>query len=185
MDIYAANNLKVQIIVLRAQSGSKSAFKELYELFHQATFKYLVSLINEADAQDVNQRVWLKVYQQLTKLVSPFGFKRWLMQMAHREAIDLLRRERKYSAFEQVDEQNVEQQATLVTTFELPTDYEHLHAAIKSLPFTQKEVLLLHYWQDFSCIEIAHILSCSEGTVKSRLFNARQKLQLINKVKGE
>jgi len=180
MDSKAAKRLKLQLLILRTQSGSESGFRELFHSFNGLTFKYLSSLLNEADAQDAQQLVWLKVYQQISKLSSPFGFTRWLMQITHRAALDHLKKNTKATLVDVSDLDNDEGYLDRLNneiTIEVPEDFEQLHLAMSKLSFEHKEVLLLFYWQEFTCVEIAQILSCSIGTVKSRLFNARLHLQ--------
>jgi len=184
MDSKAATRLKLQLLILRTQSGSESGFKELFNSFKGLTFKYLSSLLNEADAQDIQQLVWLKVYQQISNLSSPFGFTRWLMQITHRAAVDHLNKSKKVTLVNDIELESNESLFDDETGIEVPHDFEQLHIAMNKLSFEHKEVLLLFYWQEFSCVEIAQVLSCSPGTVKSRLFNARQQLQRTKTIRS-
>jgi len=177
MDSNASKRLKLQLLILRTQSGSDSGFRELFDSFKGLTLKYLSSLLNELERDDVQQQVWFKVYQQISSLSSPFGFKRWLLQITHRSAIDHLKKTKRYIS---VNEPELLNNVSFIeddTTIEIPKDFGPLFVAMKNLSFDHREVILLFYWQDFTCIEIAQIIGCSLGTVKSRLFNARQQLQ--------
>lgn len=98
MDAQAAKRLKLQLLILRTQSGSESAFKELFNNFNGLTYQYLHSALNQADVDDAQQLVWIKVYQQISKLSSPFGFKRWLMQITHRVALDQAKKTKNINA---------------------------------------------------------------------------------------
>lgn len=177
MDSNAAKKLKLQLLIIRTQSGCEAGFKELFNSFKGLTFKYLGSLLNEADIEDAQQLVWIKVYQQISRLSSPFGFKRWLIQIAHRVAIDYLNRSKNVIQPNDALAEENEPPLTEDITIEVPQDFEHLYKAMDKISFEHKEVILLFYWQEFTCAEIAQILNCSVGTVKSRLFNARQHLQ--------
>jgi RNA polymerase sigma-70 factor (ECF subfamily) len=177
MDSNASKRLKLQLLILRTQSGSESGFRELFNSFKGLTLKYLGSLLNELDTDDVQQQVWLKVYQQISTLSSPFGFKRWLLQITHRSAIDHLKKFKKYSKKNDTELVNSENFIEDEAARAIPKDFESLYIAIKKLSLDHREVILLFYWQDFTCIEIAQIMGCSTGTVKSRLFNARLQLQ--------
>ncbi|WP_448548304.1 RNA polymerase sigma factor [Thalassotalea fusca] len=175
MDCKSTSKLKLQLLILRAQSGCESGFQELFGLFKGYTFKYLNTLLGQTDAEDVQQQIWFKVYQQLPSLSNPYGFRRWLTQIAHRAALDHLKLNKKHVvSFEpEVEVQGLDK------TFQIniPQNFELLHKALNKLSFEHKEVILLFYWQEFTCVEIAQILNCNVGTVKSRLFNARQQLQ--------
>jgi RNA polymerase sigma-70 factor (ECF subfamily) len=176
MDSKASKKLKLQLLILRTQSGCEFAFKELFHSFKGLTYNYLKTLLNENDAEDAQQQVWLKVYQNISKLFSPYGFKRWLMQITHRVAVDHINKVNKFTASLDDDIENIEQLFENELTVQLPIDFKNLHTALNDLSFEHKEVILLFYWQEFTCIEIAQILNCSTGTVKSRLFHAREKL---------
>lgn len=182
MDLKAAKRLKLQLLILRTQSGSESGFKELLKLFNGLTMKYLGTLLDDADIEDAQQLVWLKVYQQISNLSSPFGFKRWLMQITHRVAVDYLKGNEKYKKTTYVESGTSFLSET--ESIEIPKGFEQLHIAISKLSIEHKEVILLFYWQEFTCMEISQILSCSVGTVKSRLFNARQYLQRTKSIKN-
>jgi len=177
MDSNASKRLKLQLLILRTQSGSDSAFRELFDSFKGLTFKYLSSLLNDLERDDVQQQVWFKVYQQISNLSSPFGFKRWLLQITHRSAIDHLKKAKRYTTISEPDLVNRDLFIEDESTKEIPKDFEPLLLAIENISFDHREVILLFYWQDLTCIEIAQIIGCSIGTVKSRLFNARLKLQ--------
>jgi len=175
MDCKSTGKLKLQLLILRSQSGCESGFQELFGLFKGYTFKYLSTLLGQIDAEDVQQQVWFKVYQQLPSLSNPYGFKRWLTQVAHRAALDHLKVNRKHR--DSVDPEVEVQDLDKTPQVKIPQDFERLHKALNKLSFEHKEVILLFYWQEFTCVEIAQILNCNVGTVKSRLFNARQQLQ--------
>jgi RNA polymerase sigma-70 factor (ECF subfamily) len=179
VDIKASEKLKLQLLILRTQSGSETGFKELFNLFKNLTFKYLSSLINEADIDDIQQQVWFKVYQQISNLSSPFGFKRWLIQITHRTALDHIKKKKKYVASDDIESAINDVVLESNNTIKITNNFEQLHIALNHLSFDHKEIILLFYWQEFTCVEIAQILGCTVGTVKSRLFNARQKLKHI------
>jgi RNA polymerase sigma-70 factor (ECF subfamily) len=175
MDSSASKRLKLQLLILRTQSGSDSGFRELFDSFKGLTLKYLSSLLNELEVDDVQQQVWFKVYQQISNLSSPFGFKRWLLQITHRSAIDHLKKTKRDIPVNEIE--FVSSHPFKEDEIEIPKDFESLRHALKELSFYHREVVLLFYWQEFTCIEIAQIIDCSIGTVKSRLFNARLQLQ--------
>jgi len=184
MDSKASKNLKLQLLIIRTQSGSESGFKELFYSFKNLTLKYLSSLLDEADIEDAHQLVWIKVYQQISKLSSPFGFKRWLMQITHRVAVDHLTRSKKHKQTNTSHIDASKHASVDDITIEVPKNFEQLYVAMSQLSFDHKEIILLFYWQEFTCVEIAQILNCSVGTVKSRLFSARQCLQRTGSIKN-
>lgn len=182
MDSKASKQLKLQLLILRTQSGCEFAFRELFNSFKGLTFNHLNTLLSQNDVEDIQQQVWFKVYQNVSKLSSPFGFKKWLMQITHRVAIDHLKKTKNFTSNHDEEISSLEQDFESELTLDLPSDFHNLHIAIHDLPFDHKEVILLFYWQEFTCFEIGQILNCSTGTVKSRLFHAREKLQFKKSV---
>lgn len=182
MDSQTSKRLKLKLLILRTQSGSEAGFKELFNSFKSLTFKYLSSLLNKTDVEDAQQQVWFKVYQQISNLSSPFSFTKWLMQITHRVAFDNLNKNKKFTIESNIENNEVFEE--FEDMIEIPKGFEQLYLALGQLSFEHKEVILLFYWQEFTCVEIAQILGCSSGTVKSRLFNARQQLQRLKSIRN-
>lgn len=179
MDLTTTKSLKLQLIIVRAQSGDDAGFRALYDRFCGMTLNYLTQIIGMKNAEDVQQQLWFKVYQELVNLSNPFSFKSWLMQIAHRTAMDFLRKEKRY--VQKIQNIESEENSDLFNEKEklCPELLEHLHLSLNKLGQQHREVLILFYWHELTCVEIANILQNSIGTVKSRLFHARQKLSLL------
>ena len=169
--------------VLRCQAGDERAFAELFARFAERTLRYLRGLVGDA-AEDVHQEVWLDVYRRIGRLATPAAFVTWLFTVTRHRAVDLLRRQRR--ARELLDDVAAEgiahdEPAAGVDAAGLEgldrLDAEELPAAIAALPPLHREVLLLRYQDDLSYAEIAAVVGCSVGTVKSRLHHARRRLQ--------
>ena len=184
MTLNKGTNLKLSLLILRAQTGDHRAFTELYALFKLSSFQYIRSLssVSVDVVDDINQQVWLKVYQKISKLNSPFGFTKWLMVITRREVLAYLRKNKGEviaDDFEALDLRESYERESYEQAFLAETDlrdFNWLTEKIYQLPFEHKEVLLLHYWQELSCLDIAEIVQVPEGTVKSRLFKARKSL---------
>ena len=133
MTLYQGNNLKLSLLILRAQTGDHQAFTALYEQFKLASYRYVFSLLSQYDAEvdDINQQIWLKVYQHLSKLQSPYGFTRWLMTIAHREVIAYSRKHR-LLLDDSIDASGEIQQTEVVAEIDnLIKDYSWLKGAIE------------------------------------------------------
>ena len=129
------------------------------------------------DAEDVQQDVWLTVYRHIASLANPGAFKTWLFSTTRHRAIDFLRRRKR--------EQELVDEFVLVTpvTTEAADDLDDdgidealLSAALTDLPPTQREVLLLRYRDGMSYSEIAVVVGCPLGTVRTRLHHAKRRL---------
>ena len=166
--------LRLHLVVLRCQAGDERAFAQLFEWFNGRTVRYLRNLVGEA-AEDVQQEVWLAVYRGISSLTNPGAFRTWLFQTTRHRAIDYLRRQKR-------ERELISQASTEVTevsgpaeesTFDL-TDFD---TVLAELPTAQREALLLRYRDDLSYNEIALVVGCSVGTIRSRLHHAKRRMQ--------
>ena len=164
--------------VTEAQAGDTDAFIRLVNRHEKPLLYYLCRLVPSAeDALDLHQEVWLDAFRGLKSLQVPQAFRAWLYRIAHHKAARFVRNGiRKERAVESLAEAQME-------TSESDTDFalgaEALHKALEILSPPHREILVLHYLQDLTTQEVAAILDCPVGTVKSRLYHARLELRNI------
>ena len=164
--------------VLRCQSGDKKAFRTLFEGYNELSLRYLKGILDEQEAGDVNQEVWLNVYMKISGLSNPFGFKTWLYQIARNKAIDRLRRtKREFRLQQELKEEELSKHKEIL--FPIDNSFEELEKAIKKLSGVHREVIILRYWEEMSYEEMALVIGCSLGTVRSRLFYSTRYLKEI------
>jgi RNA polymerase sigma-70 factor (ECF subfamily) len=144
-------------------------------LFADKTLRYLRGLLGD-DADDVQQDLWLTVYRELGGLANPGAFRTWLFRTTRHRAIDFLRkRRRERELFDDVDLETVD--GTMDDdASESWIDAATVGAALTSIPSLQREVLLLKYRHEMSYHEIALVVGCPIGTVRTRLFHAKRRL---------
>ena len=153
---------------------------------------------NEADAWDLSQEVFLKVWKALPKFEARAKFSTWLYRITHNVVYDWLRKRKIDSAGELDDALlNPRDIAAGARTTPSTTDRpdhalenselgERINAALATLNAEHRETILLREVQGFDYKEIAKVMDCSLGTVMSRLYYARKKLQtLLDNEKGE
>ena len=177
--------LKLHLLVLRCQVGDMAAFQQLYGQFSPRSLGFLKSFVSETEAEDLNQELWLKVYQRIASLANPNGFKTWLFQIARNRALDYLRAHSRLAARHEAmeAEARVEQLATQDTNdFELSTE---LTKGLDQLSAPQREVLVLHFLEGMDYEEIGLITGAAAGTVKSRMYHAKNNLKNLMKNKSE
>ena len=172
------NKIFDALLVLQYQSGDKKALGMLVKRHHNRFCSHANWYLSDLDAsKDVVQDCWGIIMNKLSNLRDPNSFSSWAMRIVTRKSIDNLRQNKtKREKLRQYQYTNLE-----VTYNEENTEIIKLRQAIKSLPNVQQIVLRLFYTQEYSLIEIGHILDISVGTVKSRLFHAREKLKTILK----
>lgn len=170
------NPLALHVLVLRCQAGDDRAFSKLYEIFGGKTLGYLRGLIGD-DALDVHQDLWLAVFNNIGRIANPSAFRTWLFRATRHRAVDFLRgarRERELIDDIRVEDTNVTNEAD-TGRFEA-FDKSDLDVALASMPPPQREVLILRYWDALSYNDIALIVGCPIGTVRTRLHHAKQRM---------
>jgi RNA polymerase sigma-70 factor, ECF subfamily len=164
-------------LALRCQTGDTQAFADLIAVMERPLLYYATSLTGNQDAAlDVLQDVWLKVVRGIRMLKEPGSLKPWLYTITHGVAVDHIRRDYKRDKAEQAqldDAFNIDE-----PSFE-EEDATAIRDALSRLGVKHREVLVLHFLRDLSILEIASVVGCSEGTVKSRIHYAKQKLKQI------
>jgi RNA polymerase sigma-70 factor (ECF subfamily) len=163
-----------ELLALRLQRGEPAAFAELIAAFERPLRYYLVKTLGDEDrAYDVLQEVWLKVVRTIRQLVEPAALRVWLYRLAHGLAVDDIRRRR----VRQVAEQERAWEDVGETDHDFTSvDAQAIHRALDELPPPQREAIVLFFLENMSQEEIAEVLRCPVGTVKSRLHYAKRGL---------
>ncbi|MFP4282506.1 MAG: RNA polymerase sigma factor [Opitutales bacterium] len=169
-----------EYLVLQARDGVASAFRELFELWHGPLTGFARARLGDPQAaEDVLQEAWPQIARALTRLHDPATFPAWAHRIVARRATDWIRREararRRQSALEA--EPEIAQPAALEPSQERRDEHAAVRAALAELPPEQREILQLFYISELGVATIATTLGIPRGTVKSRLFHARQRLR--------
>jgi RNA polymerase sigma-70 factor (ECF subfamily) len=177
-------------LVRRAQLGDLKAYDELVQRYQEriyATIYHMTS--NHEDANDLAQDSFIKAYQALKSFKGGSSFYTWLYRIAVNKTINFLkqRKNRTHMSLNDLDF-NTENNPDLVALISENTPrrdaglkelQEKLNAALLKLSEPHRLVVVLHDVQGQSHEEIAEIMDCNIGTVRSRLFYARQQLQSL------
>jgi RNA polymerase sigma-70 factor (ECF subfamily) len=165
-----------ELLVLRCQEGDASAFDELIGRWQERLWRHAWRLTGSRDAAwDVLQEAWLTVSRDIRGLQDAAAFPAWAYRITSNRCHDWIRREsRRRRADEAYAEQA--QRAESETRRTDPRAVE-LDEALSRLPGRDRAILSLRYAEEFAVAEIAEILQIPEGTVKSRLHHARERLR--------
>lgn len=168
-------------LVEKYQSGHKSALALLVKRWHVKFCKQAYWYTNDFDtAKDIAQDSWNVIIKKIGTLNDPNKFGGWALSIVNRKSIDWIRKQKR-------SKENLEHYEQ---TLKSDSDYEEVNEnhersivlkALYELPENQQVVLKLFYLESYSIIQISKILKVSKGTVKSRLFYAREKLKIIIK----
>ena len=164
-------------LALRCQSGEPAAFEDLIAVMERPLLYYAMSLTGSQDsALDVLQEVWIKTFRGIRKLKDPGALRPWLYSIVHGIAVDRIRKNSRREAAEQFQyEEFVEAEEPSFAN----EDAEAIHQALSGISLLHREVLVLHFLEDLSIAEIAEVVGCSEGTVKSRMHYAKRAMKEV------
>jgi RNA polymerase sigma-70 factor (ECF subfamily) len=169
-------------------SGSEESFEELVRRYQRPIANYVYRIVNNYDAAlDVTQEVFLKVYNSSSRYCADYKFSTWLYKIAHNAAIDHLRRNNSNQAQSlELDNGDGAYELPLASKRMSPeqerqqTEWRNeIDKVVKCLPSGYKELIVLRHSQDLSYDEIAEITGLPLGTVKNRLFRARELMRQI------
>src|SRR5215213_3903145 len=174
-------------LLAKAITGREDSFEELVRRYQRPITSYVYRMVGNYDASlDVTQEVFIKVYNSMTRYSSEYKFSTWLYRIAHNAAIDYIRRR---SPNEQsIETENKDGSYQLQIESPSPTPEQErersewrteIEAVVKCLPAVYRELILLRHAQDLSYDEIAEITNLPLGTVKNRLFRAREMMREI------
>ncbi len=166
---------RLERTVRRCQDGERAAFEELFEMY-QPRLKYYVRRLDSggANIDDTLQDIWLTVLKRIHKLKDVQIFPVWLYRIARNKVYDGFRHKVSFTRLPEEEEFPVSD--SVEPAFD-PDDAEKLHAALNKLKPYHREVLTLSFIEQMSYQEIADVIGCSIGTVRSRIFYAKQSLQ--------
>ena len=167
-----------QVLVLRCQMGDETAFAELVERYGPRLRYYLQKVFGRMDGvEDALQDVWLTVFRKVRHLLDPAAFPTWLYRVAQNRAYDALRKRR--PPFRPMEEAEQLTDPSAEEPDFSPEDGQRIHAALDDLAREHREILVLRFLEDMTYEDIAAVLGCQMGTVKSRLHYAKRALRRV------
>jgi RNA polymerase sigma-70 factor (ECF subfamily) len=160
-------------LVQRAKNNDQEAFAQLYEEHFDKIYRYLALRIgNEMEAEDMTQQVFLNALQSISSFRwKGVPFSAWLYRIAHNQAVDHLRKNKKRSTVP-LDESLVSSGDSPHSAAERKMDIEQLLAATRRLTGAQREVISLRFTSELSIAQVAGIMGKSEGAVKALQHSA-------------
>jgi RNA polymerase sigma-70 factor (ECF subfamily) len=172
-------------LVAQAVAGREDGFEELVRRYQRPIAVYVYRMVGDYEAAlDLTQEVFIKVYGSLTRYRSEYKFSTWIYKIAHNAAIDHLRR---HTMREQslVDETSGEPRDFVALNTEPSPEQEsekeerraEIERVVLELPAAYRELVVLRHSHDLSYDEIAEVTGLPLGTVKNRLFRAREAMR--------
>ncbi len=179
-------------LVERARGGDPEAFRELVVRYQRKVYAVALGIVKDRDlAWDVSQEAFVRVHQHLGEFRDEAAFPTWIHRITARLAVDALRKERpgRRSDVADVPEPVLREAAPGVLSTALGTDPREtvlrrelsgrITEALAALPEAHRTILVLRELDGLSYEELAERLDVPKGTVMSRLFHARKKMQAL------
>jgi RNA polymerase sigma-70 factor (ECF subfamily) len=176
-------------LVARSMAGREECFEELVRRYQRPIAAYVYRMVGDYDsALDLTQEVFIRVYSSLARYRSEFKFSTWIYRIAHNAAIDHLRRcdnSRTEDLCLESEGGEVYEKPLMsgALTPEQESEREERRAEIEDvvgqLPSAYRELIVLRHAHDMSYDEIAEVTSLPLGTVKNRIFRAREAMRAL------
>ena len=178
-------------LVASAARGLDGSFEELVHRYQRPISAFVYRMVGDYDAAlDLTQEIFIKVYASLARYRPEFKFSTWIYKIAHNAAIDHLRRtssrERSLSVRTETDDYDLPLESEGLTPEQQSEREERrgeIENVVRSLPTAYRELIVLRHSQDLTYEEIVEVTGLPLGTVKNRLFRAREMMrqQFINR----
>lgn len=173
-------------LVLRAQANDRAAFNEIVLRYKSKVYNYIFRMVHSSlDAEDLTQETFLRAYSSIRSFQSRASLNTWLFRIATNQCIDFSRKNKRMQGMttslshdsdsdDDESDRDIPDVAydpqRLLMNKELGT---RLNEALMELPIKLRTVVLMYDIEGLPYDEIATVIGCPLGTVKSRLFNAR------------
>ncbi len=179
------------VLVTNTLAGEPTAFDELFRRYQQRVYAVVYNMtLNHADTHDLLMETFSKAYQNLHRYKGDAAFYTWIYRIAVNQTFNFLKRNkiRQHASLDDADVMDLDHRLELVDTSSAGSPDQPLHLselqnklnqALAKLSKDHRAVVTFSDIQGLSHQEIAKILNCSEGTVKSRLFYAHKQLQKL------
>ena len=179
-------------LVQRVQAGDTAAFRALFDKYHRRAFAVAMGVVkNEDDARDAVQEAFVKVHKNIHKFQGSSSFYTWLYRIVMNVSIDHVRRTSRRKNLD-FDERALHEESAVAGDGALIPSVTNanpgkaalrrelggaIQAALQELPEHHRAVIVLREIEGMSYEEMAEALEVPKGTVMSRLFHARKKMQ--------
>lgn len=174
-------------LVARAIAGREESFEELVRRYQRPIAAYVYRMVGDYDAAlDLTQEVFIRVYGSLERYRPEFKFSTWIYRIAHNAAIDHLRRQgaARLEDLEAGAEGGRTYEKPLASSAPTPEQESErvercaeIEEVIRGLAPAYRELILLRHAHDLSYDEIAEVTGLPLGTVKNRIFRAREAMR--------
>ena len=178
-------------LIASFKAGDSTAFDDLVLKYERRVYNHCLRMVSdEVESYDLAQEVFLKVFRKIKNYEHTYSFYTWLYRITVNCCIDYLRKKRRHIQEVSLSSSPGDDQGEVCKDQDIPDLTfvpetalvnqelgDTLNAAIAQLSEKLRVIIILKEVEGFTYEEIAEVLACSRGTVKSRLFRARERLK--------
>ena len=172
----AASDKEIRALLERVAQGDKSAFAALYREMEKPLFRFIQVKLNDPfQSGDILHDVFLEIWKSAGRFEGRSAAKTWMFGIAYRKVMDVFRRSARLELTDDVPEQEDESpdaEACLLAS----EQSEHVRHCLGELKPQHRSAVELAFYEDMTYREIAEVTDVPEGTVKTRVFHAKQLL---------
>jgi len=183
-------NMKLEDLLLLAKKGDGRAFEQIVLQTERAVYNLALSIVKkEEDAEDVTQETYLRLWRAASELKLESSLKLYILRTARNLALDLIRKNSKRDEIDtvildaegefEIDIADDSPDSRPDESYLRKIEKEVVRQSIEELPSAAREIIVLRDIEGLSYTEIAEMLGLAEGTLKSKLFRARERLRKI------
>ena len=171
-------------LMLRVGQGEHEAYEVLYDRYARRLGGFFLRMLayDTAKVEDMVQELFIRVWTYRSSYRAAQSFATWLYAMAYNLCKNDYRHQEVCQSYAAECSLHEEPTTTTDETIERSELHQLLRHAVQALPETQRDAFLLHYDEELTVPEVARIVGCPEGTVKSRLATALQAIKRQMKV---
>ena len=183
-------NMKLEDLLLLAKKGDGRAFEQIVLQTERAVYNLALSIVKKKeDAEDVTQETYLRLWRAASELKLESSLKLYILRTARNLALDLIRKNSKRDEIDtvildaegefEIDIADDSPDSRPDESYLRKIEKEVVRRSIEELPSAAREIIVLRDIEGLSYTEIAEMLGLTEGTLKSKLFRARERLRKI------
>jgi RNA polymerase sigma-70 factor, ECF subfamily len=164
-------------LVLRIARRDQNAMTRFYQRHESRVYAFALKKLNDPHAcADIVVETMMAVWNGAAGFKGDARVTTWLLGITHRKAVDALRQRGRHQA-EELDFDIADDGEDFSVALEAAEDGENLRRCMRGLSDAQREIVHLAFFEDMPYPEIATVVDCPEGTVKTRVFHAKKKLK--------
>ena len=183
-------NMKLEDLFLLAKKGDGRAFEQIVLQTERAVYNLALSIVKKKeDAEDVTQETYLRLWRAASELKLESSLKLYILRTARNLALDLIRKNSKRQETDtvildaegefEIDIADDSPDSRPDESYLRKVEKEVVRQSIEELPSAAREMIVLRDIEGLSYAEITSMLGIAEGTLKSKLFRARERLRKI------